>query len=134
LDQGLIDWPWPNGSNPTGTTILFNTPVFDFSLLAGDFGGDNDSPLMISAFDSADNLLGTYSVNWDESASAPFATLFLDLNGISKVVCNSGGLFANSTFIDNITFTPVPVPSTILLLGTVLIGLLGLRKKKLLKK
>ena len=133
LDQDPIGWPSLLGSMHNGTTISFSMPVYDFSLSAGDFGNDNDISLMISAFDSADNPLGTSSVDWDANATAPFATLSINLSGIKKVVYTSGGPYANSTFIDNITFTPVPVPSTILLLSTGLVGLVGFGRKKIKK-
>lgn len=47
-------------------------------------------------------------------------------------------LFTNSLFgeieVDNLNVTPVPEPATMLLLGTGLIGLAGLGRKKFLKK
>ncbi len=124
--QALIDWFWPWGSNPTGTTILFDKPMLSFSLRAGDFGSDDDSPLMITAFDSQDQLLAQDSVSWDASRFPPFATLSVSATGIRKVIYSSGGNYANSTFIDDLTF--IPEPSTVLLLG--LGGLALLRKRK----
>lgn len=104
--QALIDWPWPSGSNGTGTCIEFSSPVSDVSLIAGDFGSDDDSPLMITAFDPNNNVVGTDSVPWPATSFPPFATLSVSGSNIAKVVYSSGGAFAGSTFIDNISFTP----------------------------
>jgi hypothetical protein len=104
--QALIDWPWPEGRNITGTTILFSKPVSDFSLQAGDFGGDDDSPLTITAYDDSDNVIGTDSASWDPYRFPPFAVLHISAAGIRKVVYRSGGAYENSTFIDNLSVAP----------------------------
>lgn len=113
--QALIDWFWPGGSNPVGTAILFDRPIPSFSLRAGDFGSDDDSPLMITAFDAQDQTLAQDSVLWDASSSPPFATLSVSAPSIRKVIYNSGGNWPNSTFIDDLTF--IPEPATVALLG-----------------
>ena len=106
VGQALIDWPWGGAmSNPAGTTILFDQDVSNFILEAGDFGSDDDSPLSITAYDADDNVIGSDSVPWDASKNPPFATLSLNVSGIRKIVYHSGGNYANSTFIDNLTFT-----------------------------
>jgi hypothetical protein len=116
-DQALIDFAWPFGSNGNGTTILFSSAVSSFSLIAGDFGSDADGPIMITAYDSEDNIVGEDSVSWSADQMPPFALLSVDASSIHKVIYLSGGDFKNSTFIDDLTFTPVPEPSTALLLG-----------------
>ena len=129
--QALIDWNWPSGANPAGTTILFSSPVSNFSLQAGDFGSDNDSPLSITAYDGSDNVIGSVAAQWPSTQYPPFATLSLDLSGISKIVYNSGGAYSNSTFIDNINFSAlhsVPEPSTLLLFCAGLLGAGIMRK------
>lgn len=118
--QALIDWNWPSGSNTVGTEILFSTSVLSFSLEAGDFGGDDDSPLTITAYDIGGNLVASDSASW--SSNPPFSLLSVSAPGIRRVVFQSGGTFANSIFIDNLTFA-IPEPSTALLLMTGLLGL-----------
>lgn len=125
--QALIDWFWPYGSNPVGTSILFNKSVSSFSLRAGDFGADDDSPLKITAFDAQDQIIGQDSVPWYASSLPPLAMLSVSAPGIRKVIYNSGGNYANSTFIDDVTFIPIPEPATVLLLG---LGSLIIRRLK----
>ena len=134
--QALIDWVWPIGSNPSGTRISFSNPVSNFSLKAGDFGSDDDGPLSLTAYDKDGNVLGTDSTSWPSSAFPPFATLNISSVGISKILYLSGGAYMNSTFIDDLTFTPslVPLPSALLLLGAGLGGLAIHSRRKLTAK
>lgn len=115
--QALIDFPWPIGSNEIGTTILFSSAVSSFSLIAGDFGSDADGSMTITAFDSGNNIIASDSVIWGAGQMPPFALLSVAGDAIRKVVYHSGGDFQNSTFIDDLTFTAVPEPSSALLLG-----------------
>ena len=107
--QALIDFVWPAGSNPNGTQIIFSKPVSNFSLKAGDFGSDTDTPLSITAYDKSGNVLGNDSKSWPYTASPPFATLSITSSNISKILYLSGGTYQNSTFIDDLTFTPMAV-------------------------
>ena len=92
-------------------------PVSNFSLRAGDFAGDADTPLSITAFDAANNIIGTGTASWAAGQNPPFALLTTAATDIRKVVYSSGGTFAGSTFIDDITFTPtVPEPGSAALL------------------
>jgi hypothetical protein len=116
-------------SNPYGTTILFDKPVMNFSLVAGDFGNDDDELLKITAYDAFDNILAEDSVLWPQGQGAPFTTLMLNTTGIMKIHYQSGGDFAGTTWIDNVTFTPIPEPTSLILLGSGLAGLLGLRRR-----
>ena len=101
--QALIDWPWP-GSNPAGTTIGFDPPVKRVRLQAGDYGSDDDTPLALVAFDSTGVAVASDSSPWPIGASAPVETLSVRAYEIRTVVYSSGGLYAGSTFIDDIAF------------------------------
>jgi hypothetical protein len=102
--QALIDMNWTNYQNPAGTDILFSSSVSSVSLIAGDFGGDNDSPITITAYDAAGNVVDTDTTLWD--GFPPFQLLSVVGSGIVRVHYFSGGQYTNSTFFDDITFTP----------------------------
>ncbi len=102
--QAFIDMDWNTFQNFAGTDILFSSPVGDFSVICGDFGGDDDSPMVISAYDGAGNLVDSDSANWNQNP--PFASLSVGGGGIVRVHYSSGGSFTNSTFIDDLRFTP----------------------------
>lgn len=127
--QALIDMNWSTFDNPQGTDITFDGPVMNFSLIAGDFGSDDDSPLRIEAFDASDASLGIATASWPFSAFPPFQTLSLNVTGIRRVHYSSGGAFQSSTFIDDITFTPVassvPEPAALVLVVPGLVALGG---------
>lgn len=124
VGQALIDMSWSSSTNPKGTDIEFDRPVSNFSLRAGDFGSDDDSPLRIEAFDAAGVSLGVATADWPASASGSFAMLSLPFPGISRVHYGSGGFFPSSTFIDDVTFT-VPAPA-----GPALATILCLRPRR----
>ena len=129
--QALIDYDFPTGSNPDGTMILFSTPIESFSLVAGDFGGaqEADGLLEITAFGANDQVVATDSVQWPAGMTAPFAELSISGVRVSKILYQSGGSFAGSTFIDDLTFTPVPEPSSALLLGIGLTAIAAGRRR-----
>jgi hypothetical protein len=102
--QAMIDMSWTNYQNPAGTDILFSPSVSSVSLIAGDFGGDNDSPITITAYDAAGNVVDTDTTPWD--GDPPFQLLSVVGSGIVRVHYFSGGQYTNSTFFDDITFTP----------------------------
>jgi hypothetical protein len=106
--KALIDFPFPAGSNPDGTVILFDPPVYEVSLRAGDFAGDDDGPMTITAYDANGTKIGFDAQDWGEGQNPPFAPLTVRGSGIARVVYHSGGTYRNSTFIDDVTFMPMP--------------------------
>lgn len=106
--QVFIDLDWGIDSNPEGTDISFNQPMSSFSLQAGDFGDDDDSPLTIVAYDEFGSEIGSATAPWPSDAEPPFVTLAIVAPGIRHIHWQSGGAHPNSVFIDNLTFDPAP--------------------------
>ena len=124
--QALIDWDWNSESNDVGTEFLFSAPIPGFSLLAGDYGGDEDGPLTITAYDADGAIVATDSVFWTGDDQPPFAQLSLTGTGITCVVYTSGGDFTGSTFIDDVMVIPAPGATGVLALAAVL----GMRRRR----
>ena len=111
--------------------------VFDFvtdfvsidNILHGD--GTEIDVITMSAFALDGSLLATVTQNPGD------ALLSLAMAGIAYVEFNDvDGNWGNGYVIDNFTFNaaPVPEPSTMLLLGAGLIGLVATSRKKMFKK
>ncbi len=115
---------------PHVTTILFGSPVKNFQMSAGDLGTDNDGSLDITAYDAADSVLGSDTEPWGLNKTPPFATLSVGATGIRKIVYSSGGTLPNTTYIDNLTFTPVPEPASWSILGVAAVAAIAARSRR----
>lgn len=104
--HALIDWRWPSGANTQGTALVFARPVAAVQLDAGDWGGDDDGPLRLTAYDCAGRQVATTSEPWPDGRVPPFARLAVQAPGICRVVYRSGGQYPGSTFIDNLQVSP----------------------------
>lgn len=126
----------------SGQNVVFDDggPItIDFLALVTDAGGyfTYNTALTISAYDSFNNLIGTIdsgvSSNFISSGSLIPPNEYLHIafaGGISQLVI-TGGAEGGSFTLDDFTatpVTPVPEPSMLLLLGSGLMGLAGLRR------
>ena len=106
------------------------------SIALGDYGADADN-LFLRAYNSVNALIGT------DTAFLPGGVpggriLSLSISGIDHIEFGSTGTFANSVLADNLTFewgtlpnaSPTPEPSSIVLLGSGLAGIIAWRRKK----
>ena len=95
--------------------FLFDYTIRSFSLLAT---ANNDN-LYLKAYDSGDNLVASHT---QYVTMGSWQTMAIDLAGVSATkirIHNTGNYFG----YDDITYTPIPEPSTLLLLGSGLLGL-----------
>lgn len=134
LFTGFSPGSFPSPGNPGPITINFNKPVKS----AGSQINVDDTPeftAFISAFDSADNLLGTFSAPGTSSLALDNSAVFL---GVSSDTANISRLVFSTSVpnraiaINTISITTVPEPTSILSL--LLVGALGanltLRRKR----
>jgi hypothetical protein len=106
----------------------FSQPVTAITFAFGDAGGDDDSPVVISAYDSSNTLLGTLNGTYP-AGDAVGATLSGTFADADYFVLTSGphtpGSNSDSIYweVPDVTFaSSTPEPGTFLLLGAALLG------------
>ena len=113
-----------------GFAVDFGTPLNGVAFWAGDvqFVGT-----IISLYDSSKNLLGEYDLLNDGSGYGPeiygFNGFISDNEDISRIELSIDS--EDAVWFDNFQYNPVPIPSSIVLLFSGIMGLASLRKKKL---
>jgi hypothetical protein len=102
--------------------LVFSQPIRSFSIQFGDFGGDDDSPVNLLAFDDPaglGNLIDKDTAAWPEGMGFPeFGTLNVSGAGIRSVLFWSefvdAAIFPNSLLWDNLLLEtetqPAPEP------------------------
>jgi hypothetical protein len=116
----------------------FSAPVSAITFAFGDAGGDDDSPVVISAYNSADTLLGTLNGMYP-AGDASGATLSGTFADADYFVLTSGPHTPDSNSdsiyweVPDVTFdtSSTPEPGTFLLLGAALLGVGGLVRSRI---
>jgi hypothetical protein len=127
-----LDYPPNANENPIG--IRFATPVSNVSIAVADI--DEQEAVKGEAFDINNILLQTITFHsGDAGTGNQSVKLFaFDASNVSRLVftpypSSDGGI---GWGLDNLSYNtpaPVPIPSTMLLLGSGLVGLIGFRRK-----
>jgi hypothetical protein len=142
----IVGSPDDEGDRPAGSIFFdFHVPItsFGFDLIdvegPDEYGKDSgffmafysgDSTMTIQGFGNFIARDGADYGNNTINRIAPFTAAELGLSQFDEVEINFGG----SAAIDNIRSTPVPEPATMLLLGSGLIAIAGVGRKKILKR
>lgn len=140
---GLALLTYETAENPDfgdfGVLVTYDRPQRLVSAVGNDFGGDpvqDNEVVYLSAFDSNKNFLGSASF------SGPFVE-FADLKPVAIFSLSENikyvaftwdtdlGYYAVDNIINCLTCPPVPVPGTFVLLGTALVGLVGMGLRKM---
>jgi len=132
----ITDLPVGEDTGVSGTIeVSFELPVFDLSFRVADIDiwpGDNKEILTAQAFDVTDTLLETVTIKaGDPGTGDGIATLVefsvSDISLFTVIVANNDDRAGWG--VDNLSYTPIPEPATMLLLGSGLIGLAGARRR-----
>jgi hypothetical protein len=134
------------GSFGPGAMLIidFSESVSVSGISFGDYGGDDDSPVVLTAYSGLNGTgsnLGSQSVAYPESlfignGDTDVRSLSINAADIRSLTILGGGSFPNSLYFDNLvadSSAALPVPDTgstasLLLLGT---GLLGIARRRL---
>jgi hypothetical protein len=104
--------------------VAFSSPQSTVSIWAGD-GLEQVNVFVLAAYDSGNNLLGEQVVN---NVEGQWQQLSVSANNISYVTLGYAGQYA---VWDDLSFTSVPEPGSLILLGSGILGLAA-RLRKLL--
>jgi hypothetical protein len=115
-----------DGGIPQGPeTVLFATPVDSVSIFGGDHVGG--VTLQMQAFNALDQLVAT---DTETAAEGTYAQLSVAGSSITSVTLNAVVSASGAWVFDNLTFNPVPEPTTFALAGISLLGLIPLLARR----
>ena len=132
---------WPNTVSNFGyitsatLTITFEVPRGFVAFVGGDSGGDTDQ-FTVAAYDAGGNLITSFTtpvfggnpIDPNNIMVDQYQVAFNGSDFIKKVVVSNA--INAGILIDDLQYChPVPVPPALLLLGSGLLGLVGLRRK-----
>lgn len=106
----------------------FFVPVSQVSVTMGDFGEDEDV-LHLELYDSSDALLASEVVVLSASVNGGL-TLNASAPNVAYARFYGVGAANNSVYFDNFSYTVIPEPATMLLLGTGLAGICGMIRRR----
>jgi hypothetical protein len=133
------------GFTAPGSTLVvsFSSAVSSAGISFGDFGGDDDSPVVLNAFSGTNGTgtnLGSVSISYPlandlDNGNSAIGTLGLSAVGIQSFTVASGGPFPGSLYFDNVTVdtsaaASVPEPASMLLVGTGVAALVARRRAR----
>ncbi|BDQ35479.1 hypothetical protein [Pseudodesulfovibrio portus] len=109
---------------PASASIIFSSAVdvTQFYLSMWNTTLSNDAGASYTATSMVDGLMTNLV------ASLPGFLTVADFEGVTKLTFNLSPMYSVVT-MDNLTFSPTPIPGAIWLLGSGLVGLVGLRRK-----
>lgn len=134
--NAVINSPYSTIGN--STIAIFDTATDYVSVTMGDYNADADD-LYLKAYSSNNSLVDS---DFYQNPSTSYAGYTLIVSSamvnIAYVEFYGIGVSNNSVYWDNFSFNetgaPVPEPTTILLLGIGLIGLVGSQRKRFINK
>ena len=129
--NALQTWGNPIWPDPFGVLFTFTNLQTTVSAVGNDFGGDptlDNEVVHLTAFNAAGNVIGS------ATTALPYADLnlkpvsFTSLANDIKYVAFTWQVDAGYYSVDNVAYSAVPVPPSLLLLGSGLLGLVGWRR------